>query len=104
MRTARAVKPRTMDASSREFTARPWLAARPGGRAGWLGGCLLRQDQLVGSRDAEPILLLTVDDDELTGGLEEVRAPHDPPRRGTDHRRRRDRPRDRKSTRLNSSH
>src|SRR5947209_5179961 len=76
--TARTARRRTMHASSQTFTARSWLAARPAGRAGWLGGRLLRQDQLVGPRNAEPVLFVTVDDDELARVPEELGAAHDP--------------------------
>src|SRR5919198_3813128 len=59
----------------------PWLAARGRGPR-WLARLvLLRQDQLVGSRDAEPVLLRAVDDDELTRVPEEVGARDDSPSR-----------------------
>src|SRR5207244_12713804 len=60
-----------------------WLAG--GGRIralGWLAR-LLRQDELVGPRDAEPVLLLAVLDDDLAPGAEQVFRPDArAPRRG----------------------
>lgn len=58
-----------------ERIRRLWLAGPEGGggRAGWFG--LLGQDQLAGSGDAEPVRLVAMDDDDLTGVAEEIGAP-----------------------------
>src|SRR2546422_11419342 len=55
--------------------ARGWLGKR--GRlavAGWLR--LLRQDQLAGPRDAEPVLLAAVPDHQFSSAPEKIGAPH----------------------------
>src|SRR5262249_58604597 len=58
-----------------------WLAAaRPGGSAGWAG--LLRQDQLVGPGDPEPVHLVSMDDEDLTPAAKQVTAAQDRAIRG----------------------
>src|SRR2546422_11215413 len=55
---------------------------RGGGALGWLAR-LLRQDQLVGPRDAQPVFLLPMLDDDLASGSEEMLGANDrPPGRG----------------------
>src|SRR5439155_11010338 len=77
--TASSLQIRVMNASSQGSVR--FLAGGAGGWAPrWLArSVLLRQDELVGPRDSEPVLLDAVDDNELARVLEEVRARHDPP-------------------------
>src|SRR5689334_9949845 len=63
-----------------------WLAAAVS-RGGWLGA-LLGQDELVGPRDAQAVLLAAMDDDDLAPALEERGArklPFGRGRRGLGH-------------------
>src|SRR5438067_8673424 len=62
----------TVASDDRSFGWRRGAVRAP---AGWLA--LLRQDQLVAPRDAEPVLFLAVLDDELASRAKEVFCPDD---------------------------
>src|SRR5438309_6463493 len=62
----------TVASDDRSFGWRRGAVRAP---AGWLG--LLRQDQLVAPRDAEPVLLLAVLDDDLASRAKELFGPDD---------------------------
>src|SRR5438477_12962558 len=62
----------TVASDDRSFGWRRGAVRAP---AGWLA--LLRQDQLVAPRDAEPVLFLAVLDDDLASRAKEVFCPDD---------------------------